>query len=215
MKFVLGLWVSYFLGAVPTAYIFGKLYKGIDIRQHGSGNVGATNVFRVLGKGPGIIVLVLDVLKGTLAVTVVADFFGLTQVFHRILLALVVVSGHNWTVFLNFKGGKGIATSLGVLIGLTLKIAAIRPVLLGAVLIWLVSFLASGFVSLSSIVAGVFLPLLMVLTGQSIELIVLGTIFCVFVVLRHRPNIRRLLRGQEPRVPLPFRKGKQPPVVSK
>ncbi|MBI5150173.1 MAG: glycerol-3-phosphate 1-O-acyltransferase PlsY [Candidatus Omnitrophica bacterium] len=208
MKFVLGLWASYFLGAAPTAYIFGKLYKGIDIRQHGSGNVGATNVFRVLGKGPGIIVLVLDILKGTLAVTVVADFFGLAQVFHRIILGLVVVSGHNWTVFLNFKGGKGIATSLGVLIGLTLKIAAIRPVLLGTVVIWLISFFASGFVSLSSIIASVFLPLIMVLTGQTIELVVLGIVFCVFVVVRHRPNIRRLLRGQEPRVPLPFHKSK-------
>ncbi|MBI5415525.1 MAG: glycerol-3-phosphate acyltransferase, partial [Candidatus Omnitrophica bacterium] len=80
MKFVLGLWVSYFLGAVPTAYIFGKLCKGIDIRRHGSGTVGATNVFRVLGKGPGIIVLALDILKGTLAVTVAADFFGLGDV---------------------------------------------------------------------------------------------------------------------------------------
>lgn len=208
MSFVLGFWASYFLGAIPTAYIFGKLYKGIDIRQHGSGNVGATNVFRVLGKGPGAVVLVLDILKGVAAVTAVADFFGLTAIMQRMLLGLVVVAGHNWTVFLSFKGGKGIATSLGVLIGLTLKIAVLRPVLLGTVAIWLIFFLASGFVSLSSVAASVFLPLLMVVTAQAIELILLGIVFCLFVVVRHRPNIKRLLSGQEPRVPLPFFKKK-------
>ena len=94
------------MGAIPTAYIAGRLLKGIDIRKHGSGNVGATNVFRVLGKWPGIVVLVLDILKGVVAVTVVGDIFGLIKVDQRVLLALVVVAGHNWTVFLDFKGGK-------------------------------------------------------------------------------------------------------------
>ncbi len=208
MNFILGILASYCLGAIPTAYIAGKLCKGIDIRWHGSGNVGATNVFRVLGKWPGVIVLVLDILKGTLAVTVVADFFGLTTTIGRLLLGAVVVIGHNWTVFLNFKGGKGIATSLGVLIGLTLKITVLRPVLGGAVMVWLIFFLASGFVSISSIAASVSLPILMVVTNQDIELIILGIIFCLFVVLRHRPNIKRLLFGQEPRAPLPFLKKK-------
>jgi len=205
---VLGIILSYLIGSIPTAYIFGKLYKGVDIRQYGSGNVGATNVFRVLGRGAGTTVLLLDILKGILAVAVVADMLGLVEVFHRILLALSVVSGHNWTVFLNFKGGKGIATTLGVLIGLTIRIAVIRPVLLFTVFIWIVCFFVTGIVSLSSIVAAVFLPILMVLTNQSIEIICLGVIFCIFVVLRHRPNIKRLLSGQEPRVPLPFKKKK-------
>ena len=214
MKLVLALWVSYFLGAVPTAYIFGRVYKGIDIRKHGSGNVGATNVFRVLGKWPGIVVLVLDILKGVLAVTLVGDIFGLTQVWHRVVLALVVVSGHNWTVFLDFKGGKGIAASLGALIGLTLKIAVIRPVLFFTLLVWLVCFLSTGFVSLASIVAGVFLPVIMVLTNQEFPLVVLGAILCVFVVVRHRPNIKRLWDGQEPRVPRWWR-GVPPPYFKK
>lgn len=204
MKLVLALWISYFLGAIPTAYIAGRILKGIDIRKHGSGNVGATNVFRVLGKWPGIVVLVLDILKGVVAVTLVGDIFGLTEVGQRVLLALVVVAGHNWTVFLDFKGGKGIATSLGVLIGLTIKIAVIRPVLLSTLLVWLVCFLATGFVSLASIIAAVFLPIIMALTSQAFPLVVLGVIFCVFVVARHRPNIKRLWDGQESRVPLPY-----------
>lgn len=208
MKLVLALWVSYFLGAVPTAYIAGRLLKDIDIRKHGSGNVGATNVFRVLGKWPGIIVLALDILKGVAAVTLVGDLFGLGQVWHRVVLALVVVSGHNWTVFLDFKGGKGIATSLGVLIGLAIKIAVIRPVLLFTLLAWLAVFLSTGFVSLASIVAAVFLPIIMALTSQTFPLVVLGVIFCVFVVVRHRPNIKRLWDGQESRVSLPYFKKK-------
>jgi len=208
VKFVLALWISYFLGAIPTAYIAGRLLKDIDIRKHGSGNVGATNVFRVLGKGPGIVVLVLDILKGVLAVTVVGDIFGLTEVGQRVLLALVAVAGHNWTVFLDFKGGKGIATSLGALIGLTIKIAFIRPVLIFTLLIWLAVFLSSGFVSLASIVAAVLLPIFMALTGQEFPLVLLGVILCVFIVLRHRPNIKRLWEGQESRVPLPYFKKK-------
>ncbi len=200
MKFVFGLVMSYLLGAIPTAYILGKALKGIDIREHGSGNVGATNVFRVMGKGPGIIALMGDILKGTVAVAVVPDFLGLAGIMHRVAMALMVVIGHNWTVFLNFKGGKGIATSLGVLIGLTIRVAAIRPVLLWTVVVWATSFILTGFVSLSSLIASFFLPMIMVWTNQPIEMVCLGVIFCVFVTLRHRPNIKRLLSGQEPRV---------------
>lgn len=205
---ILGIIISYLIGAIPTAYIYGRIYKKIDIREHGSGNVGATNVFRVLGKGPGIAVLIIDILKGVLAVAVVADLLGLTDILSRVVLALCVVSGHNWTVFLNFKGGKGIATSLGVLIGLTIRIASIRPVLLFTVLVWISSFLISGIISISSILAAIALPIIMVLTNQPFVLVCLGVIFCIFVVLRHRPNIKRLLTGQEPRIHLPFHKQK-------
>jgi len=146
MNIILGIIVSYLIGSIPTAYIFGRLYKNIDIREHGSGNVGATNVFRVLGKGSGFAVLMLDILKGILAVTVAADIVGLADIFGRIIMALSVVVGHNWTVFLKFKGGKGVATSLGVLLGLTIKIASIRPVLFLTVLIWVGCFLISRIV---------------------------------------------------------------------
>ncbi len=208
MNLLLGMIVSYLIGSIPTAYLFGKWLKGIDIRQHGSGNVGATNVFRVLGKEAGIAVLALDILKGVMAVAIVADLLGLIENVHRIIMAICVVSGHNWTVFLKFKGGKGIATSLGVLIGLTARIVSIRPVLLVTVLVWVICFLVTAMVSISSIVAAVVLPIIMVVTNQPLEIIILGIIFCIFVVLRHRPNIKRLLNGQEARVPLPFHQKK-------
>ncbi|HOW35885.1 MAG TPA: glycerol-3-phosphate 1-O-acyltransferase PlsY [Candidatus Omnitrophota bacterium] len=208
VKIILSIIISYLLGSIPTAYLFGRLYKGIDIRQHGSGNVGATNAFRVLGKIPGTIVLLLDIAKGTVAVALVVDLLGLEGIIFRVLAGIAVVIGHNWTVFLQFKGGKGIATGLGVLIGLTIKIAAIRPVLLLTVATWAVVFLATGYVSVSSVTAATLLPLFMLLLNGSIELIILGVIFCIFVVLRHRPNIKRLIAGTESRVNLPFRKKK-------
>ena len=200
--------VCYLIGSIPTAYLVGRFCKGIDIRQYGSGNVGATNAFRVLGKIPGTIVLLVDVLKGTIATTIVGDFFGLEHVWHRVLLAVAVVAGHNWTIFLNFKGGKGIATSLGVLIGLTIKISFLRPILLISVLIWLIIFFMSGFVSLASVVCAVVLPFLMAGFNQPLEMVVLGIIFCIFVVLRHYPNIKRLLSGKESRVDFRFRRKK-------
>ena len=200
--------VCYLIGSIPTAYWMGRLCKGIDIRQFGSGNVGATNAFRVLGKIPGTIVFLIDVLKGTAATTIVGDLFGLGHVWQRVLLGVVVVAGHNWTIFLNFKGGKGIAASLGVLIGLTIKISFLRPILLISVLIWLIIFFLSGFVSLASMVSAVVLPFLMIGFDQPLEMVVLGIVFCVFVILRHRPNIKKLLSGKESRVDFPFRREK-------
>jgi glycerol-3-phosphate acyltransferase PlsY len=200
MKIFVGLAISYLIGSVPTAYIYGKISKGIDIRQHGSGNVGATNVFRVLGKKQGAIVLSLDILKGIVPVVVVSSALGLSSVMELILLAVAAVAGHNWTIFLKFKGGKGVATSLGVLIGLTVKIASIRPVLAVTLLAWCLVFLITGFVSAASLMAAVVLPLAMVATDQSLELVVMAVLFCLFIVIRHKPNIRRLLAGQEPRI---------------
>ena len=97
LKIILSIIASYLVGSIPTAYLFGRL-KGIDIRQHGSGNVGATNAFRVLGRGVGTIVLLLDILKGVIATALIADIFGLTSIFYRVVLGLVVVAGHNWTI---------------------------------------------------------------------------------------------------------------------
>ena len=206
IKIIFGMIFAYLLGSIPTAYIAGRLCKGIDIRQHGSKNVGATNVFRVLGKTPGIIVLVCDVLKGILAVVVIPAVLGLYDISYFILFGLAAVCGHNWTIFLKFKGGKGVATSLGVLIGLTIIIASIRLTVLLCVLIWLGVFIGSGYVSLASIVSVLFLPLLMVIFFQPLELVILGVVFCFLVVWRHRPNIQRLLQGRESRVRFPFGK---------
>ena len=200
MKLILGVLLSYLIGAVPTAYIYGKKLKGIDIRDHGSGNVGATNVFRVLGKKPGIIVLALDIIKGIVPVALVSTVLGLNETVELILLSFAAVAGHNWTIFLKFKGGKGVATSLGVLIGLTIKIASIRIALVVTLLMWVFVFAVFGFVSAASIIAAVSLPVIMVLTDQSFELVFMGVLFCLFIVIRHKTNIRRLLSGQEPRV---------------
>ncbi len=201
--------ISYLIGSIPTAFIAGKMLKNIDIREHGSGNMGATNVFRVLGKKPGIAVLVIDILKGVVGVAVVGSLFGFTNVLTYVMLGIAAVCGHNWTVFLQFKGGKGIATSLGVLIGLTIMFPALRPVLGFTLLGFLIVFLTTAYVSLASIVAAVILPLIMVLTHQSVEIVALGVVFCVFVIVRHKANIKRLLSGQESKVPLPFHKSKK------
>jgi len=200
VKIVLSILASYLIGAIPTAYIFGRLMKGIDIRQHGSGNVGATNAFRILGKGPGTIVLLIDIAKGAVVTSLVADLFGMTDPLARVLLGLVVVGGHNWTVFLNFKGGKGVATGLGVFIGLTIAIAELRPVVLFTVLSWIVVFLISGYVSLGSVIAAVALPILAVIFQPPFSVIMLSIVLCIFVVFRHRPNITRLLEGKESKV---------------
>lgn len=208
LQIILSTVLSYLIGAIPTGYLFGKFLKGIDIRQHGSGNMGATNVLRVLGKGPGAAVLILDIVKGVIPTTLIAGLFNMESIAARVFLGVVAVAGHNWTVFLNFKGGKGIATSLGVLIGLTIAIPAIRPVLFYTLVSWAVVFGLSGYVSLASIVASTVLPVAAVVTYQDIVIIYLGIIFCLFVVVRHRPNIKRLLKGEESRIFRPFWKRK-------
>ena len=201
---IIGIILAYLIGSIPTAYVLAKGLLGVDIRQHGSGNVGATNVFRVLGKGPGCLVLLIDILKGIVAVSILPDLMGLTHMVHLVLLAMAVVCGHNWTIFLQFKGGKGVATTLGVLIGLTVKMAVIRPVVVCVILIWVASFLVTRMVSVASMAAATSLPIVMVLTNQEFVLICLGVLFCLFVVLRHKANIQRVFAGQEPRVPLSF-----------
>lgn len=202
----ISLGLTYLIGAIPTAYIFGRLFKGIDIRQHGSGNVGATNAFRVLGKGPGAAVLIIDIIKGIIPTTLVANLFGFHDPLTLGIIGLVAVAAHNWTVFLKFKGGKGIATSLGVLIGLTIQIPGLRPVLLSIVGVWLGVFLLFGYVSLASLVAAVALPICMVTVHAPFVMVVMSIVLCLFVVFRHHSNIKRLLQGKENRVSLPFYK---------
>ncbi len=204
LAIILSILAAYILGAIPTAYIFGRVLKGLDIREHGSGNMGATNAFRVLGKGPGTAVLLIDIAKGLVPVAVIAPALGLTDPLILVLIGLTAVAGHNWTVFLQFKGGKGIATSLGVLIGLSMEIPGLRPVLLLTVGVWLVLFLIFGYVSLASIAAVVALPILTVVFNAPFPVTLMAIMLCIFIVFRHRSNINRLLKGQENRVKLPF-----------
>ncbi|MDD2751620.1 MAG: glycerol-3-phosphate 1-O-acyltransferase PlsY [Candidatus Omnitrophica bacterium] len=197
--------ISYLFGSIPTAYLFGKIFKGVDIRNFGSGNVGATNALRVFGKRAGIIVLLLDVVKGILPVVFLADYILfrstiLSPEALRFLLGLSCICGHNWTVFLKFKGGKGVATSLGVLIGLSLKIYVFAKILGIVILIWLSSFLILRIVSLSSLLAGIAFPVAAFFFRLSWPLIVFSLLACGFIILRHRANLIRLFQGKEPRL---------------
>ncbi len=207
LKIILGIIISYLLGSITTAYIISRLFMKIDIRKYGSGNVGATNVFRVLGKLPGILVLIIDIIKGMLATTLLADFLGSPEEIYRALFGLVAVLGHIWTVFLRFKGGKGVATSLGVLLGLAVKIADLRAVLALAIASWLAVFVVSGFVSLASILTAFSVPIYMLIFNQTIAIVTLGIILCIIIISKHTPNIRRLLQGEESRFNiLPFKR---------
>jgi glycerol-3-phosphate acyltransferase PlsY len=192
--------LAYLIGSIPVAYIFGRALKNLDIREYGSGNMGATNAFRVLGKGPGTMVLILDIIKGIIPVTILANFFGAGDALSLVIIGVAVVSGHNWTVFLGFKGGKGIATSLGVLIGLAIQLPGLRIVLGLVTLIWLLLFLFSGYVSLASITAAVALPVLMVVYEAPFPMKVMAIVLCIFIVFRHISNIKRLAKGYETRV---------------
>jgi len=206
---IIGILTSYLIGSIPTAYIFGRLLKGVDIRNFGSGNVGATNALRVLGKGPGITVLLLDILKGLIAVVFLGDFIiskniVLSDQSVRLLFGVGSIAGHNWTVFLNFKGGKGIATTFGVLIGLSFKIQGLSLILSLVILTWFLVFFATRIVSLASVVSGIVLPLYLLsfkhIFKQPNSLIFLSVLLCLFIILRHISNLKRILQGKESRL---------------
>jgi len=202
---IAALLISYLLGSVPTAFIFGKILKGIDIRKVGSGNVGATNAMRALGKGPGITVLLLDIVKGFIATYYLANYFIAQPVLIqeqnlRIFMGLCCICGHNWTIFLQFKGGKGIATTFGVLLALSLKIAGLNIVISLIILTWFLVFVFTRTVSLASILAAIALPLFSMFFKQSISLILLSLLLCFFVIIRHKANLVRIFQGKEPRL---------------
>lgn len=202
---ILAIILSYLLGSIPVGYILARLLKDIDIRRYGSGNFGATNVFRAVSPVAGVVVLVLDMLKGVIAVIVIGDFLlhslpQLDQVLVRLSLGLAAVCGHNWTVFLKFKGGKGVATTAGALLGLSFKIPQLGLIAVFCLGVWVLVVLITGFISLASIVASLALPLFMLVFNQPFRLLIFGVALCLFVVYRHKTNIRRLLRGEEKKV---------------
>ena len=196
-----GLISAYLIGSIPTAYILGRLIKGIDIRRFGSGNIGATNTFRVMGKAPGLVVLAIDILKGFICVSYIADLFlyispAARPELYKVLVGLATITGHNWTVFLKFKGGKGVATSAGVVIGLIPKIFWF------GFSVWLIVFALTGFVSLASIIASVSIPVFTLIFGEPTEIIVFMSLLCLAIVYKHRSNIQRLKSGEEKRIKL-------------
>jgi glycerol-3-phosphate acyltransferase PlsY len=204
IKLLLGIISSYLLGSIPMAYIFGKITKGIDLRQHGSGNLGATNAFRILGRGTGAIVLVLDILKGTLAVLFAKYIFyqSSAQISENLFLclcAITVVSGHNWTIFMGFRGGKGIATSLGALIAFAIIIDSFAWVVVSIISLWLIIFIPTGLVSLASVICSICLPIFAIFLHLPKEIIVFLLILCTFSIIKHKPNIYRMLQKKEHR----------------
>ncbi len=205
---ILAIIASYLLGSVPVGYIVARYLKGIDIRRYGSGNLGATNVFREVSPAAGLVVLILDILKGLIPVVVFGDFVlgnfaHLDDVLVRLFLGLAAVCGHNWTVFLKFKGGKGVATTAGALLGLSIKIPSLGLIVGLCLGLWVLVLLTSGFVSLASIVAACALPIFMVIFNQPLRLVIFAIVVCLFGIFRHKSNIRRMLRGEEKKL---FRK---------
>lgn len=188
--------LAYLIGSFPTSFLIAKLLKGIDIRQVGSNNAGATNVLRNVGKFPALITLIVDILKGFIVVTVIANFFytfniDLEYDFYRGLMALAVVLGHIWSIFLKFKGGKGVATTLGVAIGLT------PFALIPSAIIWLVVFYVTSFVSLASIMALLLFPAVACILKYSFYTVLTSVVICSISIFKHRDNIKRLVRGEE------------------
>ena len=194
---------GYLFGSLPSGYIAGKL-SGVDVRQHGSGNIGATNVLRILGKRWGLAVFAADALKGFVAVRVALWIVGQTpelaaySEFYAILAAASCITGHSFPVWLRFKGGKGVATSAGAIFGV-MPIAAIT-----IFLVWLVVFLATRYVSVASVVAALALPLcvgVLVWMGKThgTVLVYFSAAMTALVVWRHRSNFARLRAGTEQR----------------
>ena len=200
--------IAYLIGSIPTGYLVAKQVRGIDIREHGSKNVGATNVFRVVGKGWGITVLIADIFKGWFVTAIIAPtagaYPGLSLSIKQFLFGAAAIAGHTWNPWLKLKGGKGVATSCGALLGI-FPFATIL-----ALLIWAVVFIIWRYVSLASIIAAAVFPILLLIFYREISSF--GLIFLISIILagllifNHRSNIERLRRGQELRVE--FRKNK-------
>ena len=189
---LLFLAIGYFLGAIPSGYLAGRWLKGIDLRDCGSGSTGATNVLRNVGKGPALVVFLIDVGKGALAV-LLARSFGLND-WLQVLAGLAALAGHIWPVWLSWKGGKAVATGLGMFLGLA------WPVGLASFGLFMATISLSRIVSLASVVAAIGLPVLMLLAGNSSAYVVVSLVASSMVIWRHRSNIKRLMAGTEPRI---------------
>ena len=200
---VLVIIISYLFGSFPTAIIAGKLLKKIDIREHGSGNAGATNVFRILGWKAGVIVLLIDMIKGFIPVFWLAGLIHNNPdslIYYQIIAAVAAICGHIWTVFAGFKGGKGVGTSAGVFLGL-----APIPLIIALVVFFIIVAL-TRYVSLGSITAAfVFLCILIyqkfILSRYIADILLYLAIVAVILIwYAHRENIKRLLKGNENKI---------------
>ena len=192
LHFLLGFVLGHVCGSVPSGLWLVQAFHGIDIRNYGSKNIGTRNVFRIVGPKTAVLVLIADAFKGILAVGIMSYFF------HNPLLdvvtALGALLGHNYSLFLGFKGGKGVATALGLLIFMMPKVAV------ASFGIWLVCVLLTRYVSLGSIMAAIFTPPLAWYLGYPSAYVIFSVVAAFFVVLRHKENIHRLLTGTESKI---------------
>jgi glycerol-3-phosphate acyltransferase PlsY len=186
--------LSYLLGSLPTGFLWAKA-RGIDIRTVGSGNIGATNVMRTLGQGPGITVLLIDALKGFLPVFFAPRvFLDVDPHVLQIVCCLAVIAGHNWTCWLKFKGGKGVATTAGALL-------AFLPLpLLCALPVWCVVFAIWRYVSLASICAAATVPVATWFITRNLSLTIFAGVLGALAIYKHKSNIQRLIAGTENRM---------------
>ena len=186
--------LAYLIGSIPTAYWLARVWKGIDIRRVGSGNVGATNMLRAAGPFASLLVFLLDVLKGVLAVELTRRLAGASWALA--LAGIAVVAGHDWSFLLHFNSGKGVSTSFGVMLAVAPPAAAV------ALGVFLSVVLLSRYVSLGSLLAALSLPIFLWASGAPAYLLFLGTAMFALVALRHRANLQRLWAGTEHRVRL-------------
>lgn len=186
--------LGYLLGSFPSGYLAGRWCAGVDIRQLGSGSTGATNVLRQVGKGPALVVFLVDVLKGSAAVILAGGLLGAGAYGWLVAAGLAALAGHIWPIWLGGKGGKAVATGFGMLLGL---VPAVGLACLG---VFLTSLALSRIVSISSVLAAASLPLLMAGAGAPGAYLGLGLVAAVMVIWRHRSNLSRLLKGEEPRL---------------
>lgn len=197
--------IAYLCGSIPVGLIIGRLAKGIDIREYGSGNIGASNVWRILGRKWGALVFAADVCKGFAPVFVVRELLHQPN-WMPILIGLGAIVGHNASVFLRFKGGKGVATSLGVAIGMSPAAGLI------GLTVWLFLVWATRYISVSSITA---VPICCVFiwffNGSTIPYALFGVVASVFAAYKHKSNVARLKAGTENRVTLPWDRAKSDP----
>lgn len=192
MMLAAAILASYLLGSLPSGLWIGRSLYGIDLREHGSKNIGATNAYRVLGRWPALLVFVCDTAKGMLGVYLGASLAGGQMA--EVLCGIAAIGGHNCSMFLGFKGGRGVATGLGVIALLSPKVTAI------VFATWAVIVFLTQYVSLASIIAAALVPPLMWGFGDPAENLWFGAFAAVYVIIRHRPNIKRLLAGQEPKI---------------
>ena len=199
LSIVLGATMAYLLGSIPSGLWIGRKFFQIDIRQHGSGNLGATNSFRILGKKAGTIVLLMDLLKGSISVLLLKqmDLHGISP----LIIALFAVIGHTYPLFANFKGGKAVATFAGVIL-------AYQPVLfLIGVGIFILTLAISKMVSFTSMLT-ISIGVLLSLYFQDMVLTTIALLADIFIIYRHRTNIQRILNGTEPKVDI-FKRNKK------